>query len=230
MHSVGVRQHIVDRVMARRGRYHLFDALDPARTAFVIIDMINMFVEPGAPAEVPPSRGIVDNINGLTEKLRNLGARIIWITSPIMSNGTDSEWNLLFDLIVSDDMRERTMKASLPGSRGQQLWPELVVADSDFHAPKNRYSAMIGGSSPLERLLRSLGVDTVLIGGTKTNVCCESTARNAMMLDFNVVMVEDCNAALSDEEHQAALETIIQQFGDVMTADEILAVLSEVRT
>lgn len=226
MHSSGVRQHIIDRVMARRGRYHLFDKLDPARTAFLIIDMINMFVEPDAPAEVPPSRGIVDNINGLTEKLRGLGARIIWITSPIMSNGTDSEWNLLFDLIVSDDMRERTMQACLPGSPGQQLWPELAVADSDFHVPKNRYSAMIGGSSPLERLLRSLGVDTILIGGTKTNVCCESTARNAMMLDFNVVMVEDCNAALSDEEHQAALETIIQQFGDVMTAEEIIKVLS----
>ena len=226
MHEMGVRRQIVDRVMARRGQYHLFDRLDPARTAFVIIDMINMFVEPGAPAEVPASRGIVGNINRLTEKLRDLGVRIVWITSPIMSNGTDSEWNLLFDLIVSDDMRERTMKASLPGSHGQLLWAELVIEDSDFHAPKNRYSAMIGGSSPLERLLRSLGIDTVLIGGTKTNVCCESTARNAMMLDFNVVMVEDCNAALSDEEHRAALETIIQQFGDVMTAEEVIKILS----
>ena len=67
------------------------------------------------------------------------------------------------------------------------------------------------------------GVDTILIGGTKTNVCCESTGRDAMMLDFNVVMVEDCCAALSDDEHQATLETFIQQFGDVLTSQEVIA-------
>ena len=88
---------------------------------------------------------------------------------------------------------------------------------------KNRYSALIPGSSPLERTLRGMGIDTILVAGTKTNVCCESTARDAMMLDFKVVLVEDCCAALSDDEHRSALENIIQQFGDVMTADEVLA-------
>jgi ureidoacrylate peracid hydrolase len=91
---------------------------------------------------------------------------------------------------------------------------------------KNRYSALISGSSQLERILRSLNVDTLLIAGTKTNICCESTARDAMMLDFKTVMVEDCCAALSDDEHRAALENMIQQFGDVMTADEVLARLN----
>jgi ureidoacrylate peracid hydrolase len=75
-------------------------------------------------------------------------------------------------------------------------------------------------------VLRNMGVDTLLIAGTKTNVCCESTARDAMMLDFNVVMLSDCTAALSDDEHRATLETIIQQFGDVMTAAEALAALT----
>jgi ureidoacrylate peracid hydrolase len=87
---------------------------------------------------------------------------------------------------------------------------------------KNRYSALIAGSSGLERLLRSLDVDTVLVAGTKTNICCEATARDAIMLDFKVVMVSDCCAALSDDEHRAALENMIQQFGDVMTGDEVL--------
>ena len=67
-----------------------------------------------------------------------------------------------------------------------------------------------------------MGIDTILIAGTKTNVCCELTARDAMMLDFKVVMVEDCCAALSDDEHRGALENIIQQFGDVMTGDEVI--------
>ena len=88
---------------------------------------------------------------------------------------------------------------------------------------KNRFSAFIQGSSNLEQVLRERGIDTVLITGTVTSVCCESTARDAMMLDFKVVMIEDCCAALSDDEHRAALENIIQQFGDVMTADEALA-------
>lgn len=87
---------------------------------------------------------------------------------------------------------------------------------------KNRYSALIAGSSQVERVLRGHGIETLLIGGTKTNVCCESTARDAMMLDFNVVMVSDCLAALSDEEHRATLENVIQQFGDVLAVDEVL--------
>ena len=66
-------------------------------------------------------------------------------------------------------------------------------------------------------------MDTVLVAGTKTNVCCDSTARDAMMLDFKSVLVSDCCAALSDDEHLATLETFIQQFGDVMSADEVLA-------
>ena len=53
----------------------------------------------------------------------------------------------------------------------------------------------------------------------------QRSARDAMMMDFNVVMVSDCLAALSDDEHRAALETFIQQFGDVMTGEEALAVL-----
>ena len=69
------------------------------------------------------------------------------------------------------------------------------------------------------------GIENVLVAGTKTNVCCEATGRDAMMLDFKVVMVSDCLAALSDEEHRATLETFIQQFGDVMDHREVLALL-----
>ena len=90
---------------------------------------------------------------------------------------------------------------------------------------KNRYSALIPGSSPLERVLRSHGIRNLLIAGTKTNVCCEATGRDAMMMDYRTVMVSDCLAALSDDEHRASLETFIQQFGDVMASAEVLAVL-----
>jgi ureidoacrylate peracid hydrolase len=118
-------------------------------------------------------------------------------------------------------VREKTLE-SLTATH-QKIWGELVIGPTDRTVLKNRYSALIPGSSQLERILRGMGIDTILIAGTKTNVCCESTARDAMMLDFKTVMVEDCCAALSDDEHRAALENMIQQFGDVMTSKETVA-------
>ena len=196
------------------------------RTALLVIDMQNTFCEPGAPAEVPASRSIVGSINRLAAGLRQLGGRVVWLThanTPVAGGGSD--WRGFFEHFVSDEMRERTIASLSPGNPGQATWRELEVADDDLKILKNRYSALISGSSPLERTLRSLGVDTVLIAGTKTNVCCKSTARDAMMLDFKVVMVSDATAALSDDEHRATLETVIQQFGDVMSTDEALECL-----
>jgi ureidoacrylate peracid hydrolase len=221
MHRVTVRKEIADRVLQRRGRYHLFDRLDPARTALVVIDMQGTFCAPGSPAEVPASREIVDPINKLTAELRKLGVPVIWVLHSNSRVGGKSDWELFFNTIVADEIREKTLE-SLAAAK-QSVWSGLVTAPDDHTVLKNRYSALIQGSSSLERVLRGMGVDTVLVAGTKTNVCCESTARDAMMLDFKVVMVEDCCAALSDDEHRGALENIIQQFGDVMTADEVLA-------
>jgi len=225
MHPVGIGQAIIDRVLARRGRLHIFERLDPARTALVVIDMQSAFVAPGAPAEVPAARGIVANINRLARALRERGGKVIWITHANSSANGVSDWAAFFDYFVADDVRERTLQALAPEGEGQKLWPEMDAAEGDIRLQKNRYSALIAGASPLEGVLRSHGIENLLIAGTKTNVCCEATARDAMMLDFNVVMLSDCLAALSDDEHRATLETMIQQFGDVLTADEALAVL-----
>ena len=224
MHKVSVRQHIVDRVMARRKKYHWFDQLESNKTALIIIDMQNTFCEPGSPAEVPQSRNIVEPINKFTEELRNRKIPVIWVLHANSQIGAKSDWELFFNNVVSDDIKNRTIASLEPNK--QKVWKDLITYDSDIQIVKNRYSALITGSSSLERTLRNLGVDTLLIAGTKTNVCCESTARDGMMLDFKVVMVEDCCAALSDDEHQAALETIIQQFGDVRTSSEILSILN----
>lgn len=211
--------------MARRGRLHWFDRLDPAKTALVSVDMQSTFCAPGGPAEVPASRGIVANINRLTAGLRLLAAPVIWVLHANTHHRGTSDWELFFDNVVSADVRMRTIESLAPGR--QQVWTGLDTSPEDVVVIKNRYSALIPGSSTLERVLRNLGIDTILIAGTKTNVCCESTARDAMMLDFNVVMLSDCTAALSDEEHLATLENIIQQFGDVLTAQEAIALLDK---
>ncbi len=226
MHDVAIRPQIVDRVMARRGRFHLFHKLQPEKTALVIIDMQNTFLRPGAPVEVPKGRDIVGGINRLTSRLRVLEVPVIWVTHANSREGDGSDWPSFFDVFVAADVREKTINGLEPGADGQQIWADLDVLEQDLQIFKNRYSALIQGSSSLESLLRERGIDTILIAGTKTNVCCESTARDAMMLDFNTVILSDCTAALSDEEHLATLETMIQQFADVMTADEALTALS----
>ena len=225
MHQVDVRQEIVDRVLARRGRYHLFDSLNPKETALIVIDMQGTFVAPGSPAEVPLARGIVPNINKLADELREMGVLICWITHANRHTANGSDWDGFFGRFVGEEVRQATIESLSPEGDGQKVWRELTVHDSDLHIIKNRYSALIQGSSQLERILRSHRIQNLLITGTKTNVCCEATGRDGMMLDFDTVMVSDCLAALSDDEHRASLETYIQQFGDVMTSEEVLTVL-----
>lgn len=227
MHAVAIRQHIIDRVTARRGRVHWFDTLDPKTTALVVIDMQSTFCAPGAPGEVAVSREIVEPINALTRELRPLGVPVIWVLHANTHNAGKSDWEVFFNHVVSDDVRANTIESLAPGR--QTVWTGLEQDPADITLIKNRYSALAHGSSTLERVLRNMAIDTVLIAGTKTNVCCESTARDAMMLDFKVVMLSDCTAALSDDEHLATLETIIQQFGDVMTAAETVAALTIAR-
>jgi len=67
----------------------------------------------------------------------------------------------------------------------------------------------------------------VLITGVLTNICCESSARDAMTLGFRVAMVADANAARSDEEHRGALYNVMRNFGDVRTSDDLIAAFSQ---
>lgn len=222
-HRTEIRQEIVERVLARRGRLHLFETFAPAETALIVIDMQNTFVAPGAPAEVPAARDIVPALNRITAALRAGGVTVIWVTHANERGDGGSDWPSFFDHFVAAEVRDRTIASLAPDGEGQRLWPALAVASDDVQLRKNRYSALIPGASDLDRILRERRIRTLLIAGTKTNVCCEATARDAMMMDYNVVMVSDCLAALSDDEHRAALETIIQQFGDVMTGAEVVA-------
>ena len=225
MHKVSIRPHIVERVVARRGDVHWFARLDPAKSALLVIDMQNTFCQPGAPGEVPLSREIVPTINRLAARLRAMGVPVIWVVHANNTSGGRTDWEVFFNHVVRNAEVRRRMAESLSPAR-QEVWKDLERRPEDTVVVKNRYSALAHGSSTLERVLRSLGVDTVLVAGTKTNVCCDSTARDAMMLDFKSVMLSDCCAALSDDEHLASLETFIQQFGDVMTSDEALARLN----
>ena len=218
-----IRREIVERVLARRGRLHLFDSLDPKKSALVIIDMQNAFVAPGAPMEVPAARAIVAPINRLAAELRRRGVTVIWVSHENRKDGRD--WAGFFDAFIAPGRRAEAAAALAAGAELLKLFPSLEVGGRDVRMSKNRYSALIANSSSLEKLLKEKAIDTLLLAGTKTNVCVECTARDAMMLDYKVVVLSNCTAALSDDEQRTTLENVIQQFGDVLTADEALALL-----
>jgi ureidoacrylate peracid hydrolase len=225
-HDAGISPELKARLRRWRGKLHFYDRLDPSRTAHLVIDMQNIFVAPGAPIEVPAARGIVDQINQTNRALRALGVRVVWVTHRNLRQGDSSDWVLYYDNIVSPDGARRALDWFHPEHEGSRLWPGLEVRPEDASIVKCRYSALIQGSSSLERYLRSNGIENLLISGTKTNVCCEATARDAMMLDFRTVMLSDCTAAASDDEHRATLENMIRSFADVMTGAQALSVLA----
>ena len=229
MHPSTLPQEILDRVSARRGRPYAFPAIDAKRTALIVIDMQNVFLEPGAVAEVPAARGIVANINRLASASRASGARVAWVQSDFPRDQPAGGWPVFMGEIYSPELAARYLDALKPGNRGHQLWPALRSEAGDLFVSKNRFSAFLPGASDLAERLRDLGIDTVLITGTLTNVCCESSARDAMMRNFRVIIVGDANATRNDAEHMASLVALHQTFGDVRSTDDTLGLLTGAR-
>ena len=221
MHSVSIPQAILDRVLARRGREHVYDKLDPGKTALVVVDMQNAFMLPAvAHALCPMAERIVPNINRLAGAVRETGGCVVFIKTTCRADTIDT-WSTYFDL-ASPERAHKRISALTAGSLGHQLWPTLDLRPQDLIVEKTRFSAFIEGSSDLAQILRGRGLDTVIVTGTVTNVCCESTARDAMMLNFKTIMVTDGNAAATDEEHNASLASFYLFFGDIMPTDMLI--------
>jgi len=221
MHPYVTPQSIKDRVLRRQGKLLSHETLDAGRTALVVVDMQNYFVAEGFAGEVPLSRAIVPNINRMAKALRSAGGTVLWIQTT--SIGALKTWANHHKHMLTPQRGERRLTELDESHDGFKIYPKLEVLLGDLRVKKLKYSAFIGGSSDIDAQLRSRGVETVLITGTATNVCCESTARDAMMLDYRVVMLSDGNATLTDEEHAACLNNFLVFFGDVMTTDEALA-------
>jgi ureidoacrylate peracid hydrolase len=221
MHTLSIPQSVIERVIERRGREHVYADLNPAKTALVVVDMQNAFMLPGvAHALCPMAEKIVPNINRLAEAVRAAGGTVVWIKTTFKDEALQ-DWSSYFEMVTPQHGAKR-IAALAPGSKGHELWRALDVRPDDLIVEKNRFSAFIQGSSNLAELLRSRGLDTILVTGTVTNVCCESTARDAMMLNFKTVMVTDANAAVTDDDHSASLCAFYLTFGDIMSTDMLI--------
>jgi ureidoacrylate peracid hydrolase len=221
MHTYEIPVAVKDRVVKRMGKLTVNDTIDASRCAFIVIDMQNYFCAEGFPAEVPMARAIVPSINRLAQAVRLAGGTVGWIQTT--AAGAVEQWqNYQTEMLTPD--RQRLRLAGLDeASEGFILLPALDVRRDDLRLKKVKYSAFIQGSSDIDAALKTRNVDVVLIAGTLTNVCCESSARDAMMLGYKVALISDCNATLTDEEHGAALNTFMMFFGDVMTSTEAVA-------
>jgi ureidoacrylate peracid hydrolase len=224
MHTLSIPQSVVDRVIARHGREHIYENLDPSKTALVVVDMQNAFMLPGvAHALCPMAEKIVPNINRLAQAVRATGGTVVWIKTTFKNDSLQS-WSTYFEM-VTPQLRAQRIIALTADSKGHELWASLEVKPDDLIVEKDRFSAFIQGSSNLADILRDRGLDTILVTGTVTNVCCESTARDAMMLNFKTVMVTDGNAAVTDEDHNASLRAFYLTFGDIMSTDMLVTCL-----
>ncbi|MCY4394928.1 MAG: cysteine hydrolase [Rhodospirillaceae bacterium] len=228
MHKTELHPDAVRLIRARRGgRLHVRESLDPARAALVVVDMQTAFLKPGLPSEVPMARDIVPNINRLAAAFRAAGGTVVWVYTTF-DDDIFAEWSSFLGGTVSPELAQRIVGQLRDGAEGHALWPGMDVEDGDMRAVKRRFSAFIHGSSDIEDRLRARGVDTLAVTGTLTNVCCESTARDAMMRNFNVIMVSDGNATYTDAIHNASLTSMSISFADVMTADQVIGALTPI--
>jgi len=211
----------IARVLARDGVEHAFTSFEPGNTALLVIDMQNFYMVEGNPSFCAPALPLVPIINRLASACRRAGVEVIWVRN-VTTPDVFKSWSSFYGRLKPDRLEDRK-KNLARDSEGFKLWPELDTRDGDLYVSKTRYSAFIDGASNMRTVLAERAVDTLIMCGIVTNVCVESTARDAMMLNYRVLIAEDACASGSAAGHSAALNTFYTNFGDVQMTDEIIA-------
>jgi ureidoacrylate peracid hydrolase len=209
---------LVAGAIARRGRLEVFDRLEPARTALLVIDMQRAWTQPEGPMHTPTTAAIIPAINTLAAALRARGGLVAWIQHSNAPPGDPLYWATYYDNFIRPEKRARSLATLAPGTPLHALDPRLDTREEDARVPKYRFSAFTRNPADPEAMLRARGIDTVIVSGVATNICCESTARDAMMRDFRVFMPQDAVTASDPEAHFAGLASLLQVFADVRPA------------
>lgn len=166
-------------------------------SALLVIDMQEYFLRRSSHAFVPSARNIIAPIQWLL-RLYRARSRPTVFTYFGVRRGEDDPVGRFWGETVRD------------GSRGSRLIAALPRGNTDLVLRKKTYSAFYG--THLERSLRRRGVESLLITGVLTNLCCETTARDAFVRGFDVFFAADATAALSNAMHRASLENLAYGF------------------
>ena len=226
MHEKSIYPSVIERVAQRRGGLPVFDRLDSRRTAHIVVDLQNGFMAPGAVAEIGEAREVVPVVNRISEAVRAAGGLVVYIQNTFDEEAIRT-WSVFFDHFCSPARRARMIEAFTPGNEGHALWPGLEALPEDLQVRKRRFGAFAPGASDLHAILQARGVDTLITTGTASQVCCESTARDAMMLNYKVFFVADGNATFTDQEHNATLSAMAYTFCDVIDSDALIALIAQ---
>jgi len=226
MHTIDIASDIAARAVAwRGGKKSVFGDVDPARTAHIIVDLQNGFMLEGAAVEVPTARDIVPNVNRISRAVREAGGVNIFLQY-LIDEEAKSSWAIWFKDFADEKRVSRLSEAFARGAPQFELHADLDVGPGDLKVEKTRFGAFIPGTCDLLDILRGRGIDTLIITGTATNVCCESTARDAMQLNYKVIFVADGTAALTDTEHNSALNSMAAVFADVLMTDDVVDLMA----
>ena len=218
---------LVAAAMRRRAAGAAFDRLDARRTALLALNMQRAWLDADAPFDrAGRSAAILPRINRLARALRMQGGTVAWLQMTAMPPGDPAYWSGYFDSFVREELRGSALAALAPGSARHALHADVERAAADLVLPKFRFSAFLRNPHDLEAMLRERGIDTVIVAGAATNVCCESTARDAMMRDFRTIVPFDAVTAPDREAHLGALRSLMQVFADVRPASEVEAALA----
>jgi ureidoacrylate peracid hydrolase len=195
--------------------------LDPVRTALIDVDMQRCFVE-GTPLASPDGLELVDRVNRVSAACREAGALVVHTRMWMRADGTNiGVMGQLVPPFIVDLYTE--------GAPSAELHDRLEVAPTDVIVNKPRYGAFSG--TDLELLLRSHGVDTVVISGIATNICCETTAREAAQRDFRVLFLSDGTATKEMDGvpaaalQQATCSSLSMVFARITTVDAVISAL-----
>lgn len=197
----------------------------PSSTALVLVDMQRCFVDGSSPFAIPGAEPLVQTLNSLAEKCRASGVVVIFTAHVIRPDHSNA--GTLPKLVpdVAQGMID-------DGNEEAALRDDLAIAPEDIVVGKPRFSAFAG--TDLELILRTRGIETVVIGGVETHVCCESTARDASDRGFRVVFLSDGTACgpgpdggHSQDSQQASLSRIGFFFAEIASVAEIEKALAD---
>jgi ureidoacrylate peracid hydrolase len=195
----------------------LKERCDPRLAALLVVDVQNDFVSPDGSAgkrgeDVSAALAIMPNLLGLIEAGRRVGLTIVYIRT------THSEWTDTPSWIYRSTQRSG-LNTCREGSWGAEFYDGIAPQPSERVVIKHRYSAFI--NTDLNTVLKARGIQSVLVCGVASNVCVETTARDAYMFDYYVTVIDDCSAAYDAKLHLATLENIRRHFGLVASSAEI---------
>jgi ureidoacrylate peracid hydrolase len=195
-------------------RETLNSLVDPQHTAVLVVDVQLWFTRERPEPMFPPVDGVLARLRDFVDAARSTGVQVVRIQNVIPDEVYSPVWQRQFRA------RGATGSSLTPESWGTAFLPGFEPLPGDLHVTKPRYSSFFGTS--LETILRSRGVQTIIVGGLTTDVCVSSTSRDAFQREFNVVTLDDCTAEVTRARHESGLATLAANFGMVCSSDEVL--------